>query len=158
MSWYDELLDWNPASFGGITKLYIPRDYNWRPGLAFTITNEDESLTTSTAFATTWVSNDGKVISVTGGHLQTFCELDTTHYPFDKHSCNYEIVSTIYDSEEVMLHSPLRKINLDQYIENGESSLQDTVCTPGAILDSKISTLSNIIYIKRRPEFVMMHA
>ena len=162
ISWYDELMVWNPATFGGIKKLNIPNDYNWRPGLAFSKSTEQESLTTSTVFATTLVSNNGKVVLVTGGHFQTICELDTTQYPFDKHSCNYEIISTNYDSEEIMLHSPLRKINLDHYIENGEWYIQDTVSIPGTITDTTISipisTLSDIIYIKRRPAFVIMHA
>ena len=164
ITWYDELLVWNPTSFGGIKKLNMPNDYNWRPGLAFSRSDEEESLLTSTVFAQTSVSNDGEVVLITGGHFHTICDLDTTQYPFDKHSCNYELISTSYDSEEVILHSPQHKINLDNYIENGEWHLTDTVCTPGGITGTtesdsvKIATLNNIIQIRRRPEFVLLHA
>ena len=164
ISWYDELLVWDPTEFGGIRKLNVPNDYNWRPGLAFSRSSEEDSLLTSTVFAQTWVYCSGHVVLVTGGHFHTICDLDTTQYPFDKHSCNYELISTSYDSEEVILHSPQPKINLDHYIENGEWYLIDTLCIPGSITGTttcdsvKIATLNNIIQIKRRPEFVLMHA
>ena len=160
ISWIDELLVWNPENFGDISKLSLEHDYNWKPGLAFDKNDDGESLIKSTLFAPTWVSNNGIVVVLSAGSFETVCDLDTTQYPFDSHSCNYRI-STNYDITEVVLQASDDKIDLSSFTENGEWYITETECKHEPVTDKakivKVSTISNVLQIKRRSGFVMLH-
>lgn len=153
---------WEPHEFGGISQLNIPNEYNWKPGLAFSRSLEEELPTSSAIFGPTWVSNNGKVIMFSAGHFQTVCELDTTHYPFDGHTCNYQIISTNYDISEVVIHSTEQSINMEEFLEHGEWFVKYSICRNEKMSSKansfQLSALSNVIRIKRRSAFVFLHA
>ena len=114
------MLTWDPALYGGRSRIQLPKGKYWKPNLYLTNgqANEESSIYSS-GFAPAWLTYQGSVLIIPAGNYWTKCDIETTFYPMDMHMCNFQFVSD-YDSTELILHSPSSDINFSDYNNNGE--------------------------------------
>ena len=75
------------------------------------------------------ISANGMVTHYIADIFTSQCRFHMTAYPYDTQRCNFSITLYGYDTSKVnMLCSPDNSINLDNYNENGEWSLDELKC------------------------------
>ncbi|XP_071096010.1 acetylcholine receptor subunit beta-like [Haliotis cracherodii] len=90
--WQDASLQWDPADYDGVTKIYVEQQKAWLPDIFLTNT-----LTTRGNLGfdklTVQVENTGLVLWQPSGLFTLSCKTDVTYFPFDKQICKM-VVST----------------------------------------------------------------
>ncbi|BES87786.1 acetylcholine receptor subunit [Nesidiocoris tenuis] len=92
LTWKDDKLSWNPGDYGGITKLHVADHEVWDPDLYIMNSAVGNNIGNAMCF----VYNDGIVKWRPPAQFSTFCELDLSKWPFDRHSCSISVGSLAY--------------------------------------------------------------
>lgn len=104
LKWYDEILTWNPAPYGGISSFTIPQPNAWNPDIVIhnsvngvdIIGNPDMQLR---------ITSLGSVVMELATEIKTSCNIDIDRFPFDTQICSVLFISTTYHSNELSLIS-----------------------------------------------------
>jgi hypothetical protein len=154
LAWRDELIQWNPSTYGQTTMIRFPMSKVWTPTLyminsaTYLQLNLGDEGTQSVSYFP-----NGRAMLSTGIITSTSCSPNVTYYPFDSHHCSLQFTSLI-SSSEVNLH-------LDKHISTSafelnaiwelESAYGDRVNT------SEISVVDVNIRVRRRSTFLLIN-
>ncbi|KAL4230431.1 hypothetical protein ACF0H5_010813 [Mactra antiquata] len=154
ISWYDDLLTWDPESHRNQTFIELPQRQVWTPEI---------SLTNAVEFNEPMGSDDSLMIVQSDGYVRrwTFqvytatCSLDITYYPFDEHDCTLDFSVIGYGYNEVNVNSTASYTYMDYFTLNSEWEVaQKGVKESGD--DRGDPNLSFKFHFKRRPGYVLM--
>uniref|UniRef100_A0A0K8TB30 Neurotransmitter-gated ion-channel ligand-binding domain-containing protein n=2 Tax=Lygus hesperus TaxID=30085 RepID=A0A0K8TB30_LYGHE len=95
LTWYDDKLKWNPTDYDGIAKLHVADHEIWDPDVYIMNSAAGNNIGNAICF----VYNDGLVHWHPPAQFSTFCELDLTKWPFDRHICSLGVGSFAYYNE-----------------------------------------------------------
>ncbi|OWF52031.1 acetylcholine receptor subunit beta-like 1 [Mizuhopecten yessoensis] len=157
ITWNDNYITWSPDSFGGITKLYIPQNYIWKPDIALN-NGYTKMKELGDAFILTVVRHDGEVEWKPYEIFQTKCIIDISNFPFDKQTCNvtFGVWSSFINDVDLNFQLGKNTIGLDTYQNNTEWDIISTATdSRDSFADGASVTFS--LTIRRRPEYYMYH-
>ncbi|GFN98824.1 acetylcholine receptor subunit alpha-like [Plakobranchus ocellatus] len=89
LRWYDELITWDPAEYGGEIVINPKVQDVFRPRMVMLNTLEDRDLFEDD-YAPLSVYADGLTTWAPGSIFIASCKLDLTKYPFDEQTCSIE--------------------------------------------------------------------
>ncbi|XP_060587014.1 neuronal acetylcholine receptor subunit beta-3-like [Ruditapes philippinarum] len=164
IKWIDEMLLWNPTLYRGKSKIPLPKGMYWKPEFYLTNgpANEDSSIYGS-GFAPAWTTYKGLVKVIPAGSYKTKCNIDTTSYPYDIHTCMFRFVVSNHDSSDLILNSPKPAVYLSGLKEHGEWEIinfdaQILHVKENHIEDVTFPMFQTSLYLKRRPTFEIITA
>ncbi|XP_060588114.1 5-hydroxytryptamine receptor 3A-like [Ruditapes philippinarum] len=163
LSWIDEFLMWNPFEYGGITKLSVPYEKLWIPPLSQSngAMKEKSGQIINPGFAPVFVLPNGMVLLVTTGYYVTKCDIDTSLYPFDSHTCTFYFFSALNDVTEMELNSHTSDFAFGLLQQNDAWRHTKTDFKKGTYSAENIvytlGSLEFIITLKRRPIFEIIN-
>ena len=157
MFWHDEKLQWN-ATDVGIKFLSFPVDTIWQPKLFLqnSVTEEWIINVGVKKGMDAFIYANGTVLMAVAGLTETKCDADIFYYPFDRHSCSWDLLSGSSVQSMVV-----------QAVTNKNAILPDT--NKEWIIESKkqVNTVlrsafnaSRIVFtctFKRRPSFLCLN-
>ena len=120
ISWLDNRLTWEPADYGGITYIAIPKNVCWIPDLILVTGSGNENTKIGQIYSPAWLKDNGVVDMITGEYFVSTCTTDSNWYPFDSQTCQFRIGSTMYDTSELILTPTIDVINTGFYTNNKE--------------------------------------
>ncbi|VDH99085.1 Hypothetical predicted protein [Mytilus galloprovincialis] len=147
--WNDELVDdsFDEVDHGSLTKFLIPENYVWKPPVSvFNSVKAIIPIADSTYHVrvqmgyTTCVKNDSNEGTITktiikevplvtwkpGINSKSACLIDVTHFPFDSQECVVRFISFGHPSTEVKFNALEPEVNLTDYQDNMEWTLDST--------------------------------
>lgn len=153
MFWIDEHLQWTPASYGGITQLYIPQNKIWKPDIA--LQNGFQKLQElGSSFILTRVTNDGNVMWMPYEVFETTCNMDISNYPFDQQKCDLKFVVWSYNIAEVNITTGGSEVLL-QVTSNGEWDIIGA--SKNSDLYGSEARVTFSLTFSRKPLYVMLN-
>ncbi|KAK6190680.1 hypothetical protein SNE40_002490 [Patella caerulea] len=159
LKWRDELIAWNASDYGGVMHISPDSDDIWRPRPEATH-SIDESNPIGQGFIEIHVNNYGDATWYAKVNLQTFCEIDTSKYPFDTQTCRLDFMNWGSVNGGVALKTYKGGISESDFCNNGEWQLvsssardYDEENSNGEILENHIEIA---ITIKRRPSIIVL--
>lgn len=162
VTWFDQMLTWDPSMYGGKYIIPLPKAKFWKPEIAVSHAPAyGDELIYSSDF-TAWSTHQGHVTMVHAGNFKTRCSIDTTFYPVDSHECIFQISVLNHDTSELSLSSPTTDINTDKVDQNIEWQIDKTIAKTIYIAEEEIEheqlipLLQTTIVLKRRPSAIMM--
>lgn len=101
--WVDEILKWNETDVG-IEYLSLPVDALWQPKIFLqnSVTEEWIINTEANRNIDAFIYANGTVLTAVAGLTETKCDADIFYYPFDRHSCSWDILSGLNVEYTVM--------------------------------------------------------
>jgi len=100
LRWTDDMMMWDPSSFGDLQSLKLHSDQLWKPDVVvYNSINGYETL----PGAHLVLLSSGVVYYIPPLSLTTPCELDLSHWPFDKQTCTSRFGAWAHDSSEIIL-------------------------------------------------------
>ncbi|XP_041351227.1 neuronal acetylcholine receptor subunit alpha-6-like [Gigantopelta aegis] len=126
VTWKDEFLVWDSDAYGGVSSLYPDPDTIWKPSIA--VRNSVNKLTpVNQKYQYITVTSLGNVMWFPGDTFWTFCNVDLSKFPFDKHVCHIDIALwRSYSSEVNLLLSPNMKFQFENFHESDDWTLSET--------------------------------
>ncbi|XP_033728993.1 neuronal acetylcholine receptor subunit beta-2-like [Pecten maximus] len=155
LTWEDAYITWSPASYHGISRLYIPQVDIWRPDIALT-NGYSKMKELGDDFILTAISNNGTVEWFPYEVFQTKCSIDVSNFPFDKQTCNvtFSVWTSLQEDIVLGFDTGRNAVNLASYQINSEWDLIDTAAdTRASFTDGDVVSFS--LTIRRRPEYYM---
>ena len=112
MNWSDEIRIWDPVNHGNLTSIKIPILDTWIPKVSIrnmisraTILSFDNDVDIKTSFVRYLYTGEAMMIMAS---LQDFsCNSDVTYFPFDNHACAIQLLTMGYDSDVILLATPV---------------------------------------------------
>ncbi|KAL3868222.1 hypothetical protein ACJMK2_041053 [Sinanodonta woodiana] len=154
INWNDHYLQWNSATYGDLTSIFIPQDNVWKPDISLQNgVSELKELGSSSLFVYVW--NDGSVSWYPIGIFESTCGIDITYFPFDIQTCIMKFVAWSYTKEEVNVMEGTKGIILDEYEENSEWTILET--SVDTLQESADAAVVFSIKLKRKPLFFLLN-
>jgi len=100
LRWTDEMMKWDPTSFGHLESLKLPSDQLWKPDIV--VYNSVRGYETMSAAHSVLLSN-GHVYYIPPLSLATPCQLELRYWPFDVQKCSVRFGAWSHDSSEILL-------------------------------------------------------
>jgi cation transporter family protein len=154
ITWTDSRMVWNTTEYGNIKQILFPQKLVWKPDLV--VTNPVKKVR-KIGFDDIMIRyrNDGVALWYTGDYLETSCDIDVTHFPFDRQLCKIEMIPWNYRHRELQLLIARNDINLDNFTQNGEWILTDT--TAERVGDGPFEYVYFKLYLQRRSSFFIVN-
>ncbi|XP_060563388.1 neuronal acetylcholine receptor subunit beta-3-like [Ruditapes philippinarum] len=121
--WIDERMQWDPADYGGISKILILTSEAWTPSI---------SLGTPIEFATMGSVNNhviffpsGFALFYPGAVLKSSCGFNMKFWPFDKQICDVGFFPLDYTTDQ-LLFTIIDGVKTKSFTPNAEWVLEDT--------------------------------
>uniref|UniRef100_A0AC34FCP5 Uncharacterized protein n=1 Tax=Panagrolaimus sp. ES5 TaxID=591445 RepID=A0AC34FCP5_9BILA len=167
--WYDDLLYWNPARFGGLSQISLPKDSCWIPDT--TIYNsltmdEAESKRLINVKITTIPKKKTALVELLYPTLYKIsCLLDLTFFPFDMQSCKMTMGSWTHDNKAINYFpyngSNKPAISTKHCLSNEEWTIIGTKVMRSEIkfdcCANNYTLLDFYIHIRRKPLFYLVN-
>ncbi|XP_056008968.1 neuronal acetylcholine receptor subunit alpha-10-like [Ostrea edulis] len=131
--WQDERLKWDSSSYDNLSSIVIPQDQVWTPSIIMrNSAKKVKKLGLENNVVT--ISSDGWVSLNIADYLETVCNFDVTHFPFDRQKCEILFFPWIYTSGSVDFKQSYSNVDLTLYSENGMWKILSTTSTVNYIL------------------------
>jgi hypothetical protein len=125
LQWYDDRLQWDPASYNGTDHTMLPQNQIWLPNFVNTnpyrkvsgLGSELMTVDIKASGLCTWVP------------LQTFdviCDADVTKYPFDTQYCKLNFILWDHKSDDVFVSISMPEVGFSQYQIHGLWDIERT--------------------------------
>ncbi|KAL4218058.1 Neuronal acetylcholine receptor subunit [Mactra antiquata] len=124
ITWDDEVITWDPASYANTDSIKVPVNQIWRPSLIILKEFDGEGVVGNALSDIAKITNLGNVSWVPEGIYSVVCHVDIKYYPFDEQRC----IITYYVSDETKTTVVLNhdgKVNLDEFTENSAWVISD---------------------------------
>ena len=156
MSWTDDRMVWNASDYADIQEIVVPDDIVWVPKLM--LANPVRKLyVASLETHTVRYRNDGAAEMEIAEFLETACDIDVTHFPFDRQVCSINFVTTSGSfGREVELHVSDNTINLDLYSPHGVWNMYNTHATDLTVYGNYLGVKYEV-YLERNAAFVVIN-
>ncbi|KAK3084538.1 hypothetical protein FSP39_014948 [Pinctada imbricata] len=155
MNWFEPRMIWDPAYYNDISEILIPGDYVWKPEVI--LANPVKKFRNLGSFNSNvrYYAN-GLANLNEGEFMETSCDIDVTHYPFDIQDCSIKIIPTSGNfGGEVLLNSSQNYIDLKYYSPHGEWILKESNVDT-ARLGNLVSINFNV-KLERRSAFIVIN-
>ncbi|XP_062621707.1 neuronal acetylcholine receptor subunit alpha-6-like [Saccostrea cucullata] len=154
MSWTDDRMVWNKTDYSNTWQILFPQDLVWKPDLV--VTNPVRKVR-KIGFEDIMIryKDDGAAEWYTGDYLETSCDIDVTHFPFDRQVCTIEMIPWNYRQRELQVIISKNEVNLDNYTENGEWILYNTAAERYG--DGPFEYMYFKLYMERRSSFFIIN-
>jgi len=123
--WFDEYLQWNPDTYGGVERLHLPPNKVWTPDI-FLFNDVSgrfgEDMTRNSPFLV--VESNGHVRWIPPLVLKTLCEHEE-----QEESCDLKFGSWVYDAGQLDLRANMDTMDLEDYAGSSLWDLADTRVT-----------------------------
>ncbi|XP_069125573.1 acetylcholine receptor subunit beta-type lev-1-like [Argopecten irradians] len=119
ISWNDESLIWDAASYGNKTLLTFNQNKVWLPQM-FLLNPVESSKPISHQYFQVTVTHDGNILWMPGAVLKATCTPDISKFPFDQHTCSLQISPWGFSEEQVALTIPSPTMQFEYYTTNSE--------------------------------------
>ncbi|XP_048753659.2 acetylcholine receptor subunit alpha-like [Ostrea edulis] len=155
IAWNDEVIRWNPGSYGGTSSVKIDESLVWKPSMTFLnpmVTNV--GILGSKGSKITYYA-DGSAYWDIGDRYQTTCDFDSRYFPFDKQSCNMKIMTWGYSTNEILMYPRKAIVDLTYFTENGAWILTSTETKFETLASNSVVVFS--LKLERRPLFFVVN-
>ncbi|XP_048776722.2 acetylcholine receptor subunit alpha-1-A-like [Ostrea edulis] len=125
ITWRDERLSWDPATYNNITKTLVFQEKIWIPNIV-TVNPFEEAYGLGSNLVQVNVDNEGSCFWVTMQSFEVICDADVTYYPFDKQYCVLKFVAYTLDVDWLNISFPNSEVTLTNYEESGLWKIEDT--------------------------------
>lgn len=153
--WKDQAINWNQSNHGDTKFLYIDESLVWKPSMALLNTMSTNVGLLGLKQSKVKYEFDGSAVWNIADRFQTTCELDTTYFPFDKQTCEIQIMAWDYTTSELKIKPSEATANLTYYSENGAWDLLSTKTR-----SEKLDLYSAVVFsldLKRRPAYFVIY-
>ena len=154
VSWNDTFLQWTPADHGNIDTMYLPQERIWKPDLA--LSNAFDSISgLGDVFMYLTVDYTGVIVWQPYQVFESTCELDMTYFPFDKQTCDLEMVTWSSTRDMIEIVTGSDGFNIDSYEKNANWDLLGVTT-----MDTSSSTTSAMTFrmnLKRKPLYYLVN-
>ncbi len=119
ISWYDELLRWNPEDYNGIEIIRFLQTDIWVPDI---LPYNDVGVYDPTEYRLiipVSVRSDGFVKWLNPQTTETTCALDVTDFPFDQQRCKISIGSWQHTLREIDIYCSDAELDISAYNKHG---------------------------------------
>lgn len=155
INWRDDIITWNPSSYGDTKLLHIDESLVWKPSMTIINTmSTNVGLLGSTQSKIRYGYN-GTALWNVADRFQTTCDFDTTYFPFDKQTCEIKIVAWDYTTDKFMIYPLEPTVNLTYYSENGAWELVSTDTRSEYLAYYSVVVFS--LNLKRRPRYFVIY-
>jgi hypothetical protein len=133
LSWQDERLEWDYWKNNDLRSFEVPQDQVWTPSIIMrNSAHKVKKLGLDNSVVTLY--NDGRVSKTITDYLETVCNFDVTHFPFDRQTCEILFLPWIYTNDSVDFNQSYSNIDLTLYTQNGMWNILSTSSTVNYIL------------------------
>lgn len=119
VEWTDPKLKWQPSDYGNISLVHLKKHGVWLPDVSLYNSVGNKALDISDSGIMV-LDNTGLVIWSMNVRLQSLCDLDMFHWPYDTHKCSIKLGSWTYDGFKLDLFPSNKLKSIDHFIENPE--------------------------------------
>lgn len=140
--WFDERMTWNPADYGGITKIPIVMTDVWTPSITLGTPIEFTSMGNLKSHVTYYAN--GLAFFYPGNVLDSSCTFNMRYWPFDKQVCDVGFYPMDYTLDQVSFSTPSPGVSISSFKPNAEWTLEGT--------DHHIdaNTIFSVVYFRLR--------
>lgn len=153
--WEDENIKWNPGEYGNTTLLYIDESLVWKPSMALLNTMSTNVGLLGLKQSKVRYFSHGSALCNIADRFQTTCEFDTTYFPFDKQTCEMQIMAWDYTTTVLMIFPLNTTVDLTYYSENGAWELLSTTTRSEKLSYYSVTVFS--LNLKRRPLYFVIY-
>lgn len=153
--WKDENIVWKSSDYGGTGLLYIDESLIWKPSMALLNTMSTNVGLLGFKQSRVRYFPNGTALWNIADRFQTTCELDTTYFPFDKQTCEIQIMAWDYTTSVLKIKPSKATANLTYYSENGAWELVSTETRSEYL--SYYSVVVFSLNLKRRPMYFVIY-
>lgn len=121
LAWHDEILNWDPALYGGIKHVVVDSRFIWTPDIAQYNTISDVDAVYGQGNSV--IYSNGDVLLIRTMKSKVRCEFDPHNFPFDSAYCAISMGSWVYSSLQINLSLGSSKIDLSSYQSNSRWNL-----------------------------------
>lgn len=125
LSWQDERLSWDPASYNQTDYIAIPQYRLWLPNL-LNLNPFDDITELRKAELAIGVKYTGKCSWFALNTFDVVCDADVTKYPFDSQTCSLKFYIWGYRSHELVAMFLTPEVQLGIFSENGIWEVTDS--------------------------------
>jgi hypothetical protein len=167
--WYDDLLYWNPARFGRLSQISLPKDSCWIPDTTIynsLIMDEAESKRLINVKITTIPKKKTALVELLYPTLYKIsCLLDLTFFPFDIQACKMTMGSWTHDNRAINYFpyngSNKPAISTKHCLSNEEWNIVGTKVIRSEVkfdcCKNNYTLLDFYIHIQRKPLFYLVN-
>ncbi|XP_052783028.1 acetylcholine receptor subunit alpha-1-A-like [Mya arenaria] len=94
LAWEDKRLTWDPL-LSGVPFMTIDENVVWKPVIEIGNPHEAKSSRKETENLV-YIMSDGRIYWTFVRTIDTRCDIDTTHYPFDRQYCHIDLTTPMY--------------------------------------------------------------
>lgn len=154
VTWKDPRMMWDKAYYNNVWQILVPQNLVWKPDLV--VTNPVKKVR-KIGFDDIMIryNDNGVALWYTGDYLETSCDIDVTHFPFDRQVCTIVMIPWNYRHRELQLFIVENNIKLDNFTENGEWILYDTAAE--RVGDGPFEYIYFKLYLERRSSFFIIN-
>lgn len=153
--WEDENIKWNLGEYGNTTLLYIDESLVWKPSMALLNTMSTNVGLLGLKQSKVRYFSHGSALWNIADRFQTTCEFDTTYFPFDKQTCEMQIMAWDYTTTFLMIFPLNTTVDLTYYSENGAWELLSTTTRSEKLSYYSVTVFS--LNLKRRPLYFVIY-
>ena len=156
-TWFDQLRVWNSDHYGGIDIITPAHEDIWHPKCVF-LTPGGDVKTFNGDDVPIFLTNDGRVTWNPIAHLEAYCKMDFTYFPFDIQKCYLDIICHSVQAE-VRIITDENDDNIAPLDENGEWDIfdQKLITLPKIWTNRAQSHFGFEFSMKRKPHFFIVH-
>ncbi|XP_062566987.1 neuronal acetylcholine receptor subunit alpha-6-like [Saccostrea cucullata] len=153
VTWVDELLTWNETTTGIYWMQFNQKDI-WTPDIV--LKNGFTSFKPMGGdFYYLFVDYDGTVYWYPYMVFESSCDIDISHYPFDKQSCKISFKTWSYSRWEINLTVSSDKVGFYEFVENSVWEVTSTDATYD--VSTSETDVHFIINLRRKPLYYVMN-
>ena len=153
IQWTDQLLQWTPSNYNGITSILVPQNDIWRPDI--TLDNGLESKTgLGKKFIQATVASDGSVTWSPYEVFQTSCSIDIAHFPFDTQKCDIKFITWMNDDTKVKLEIGSTGFYASNFEENGKWNV-DSMSSSTETINGKTALVFTLNLTRKSSFYVL---
>ncbi|XP_061179321.1 neuronal acetylcholine receptor subunit alpha-7-like [Saccostrea echinata] len=152
-TWKDELINWNSTSTGIYWMQFNQKDL-WMPDLVLK-NGFTEFKPLGGNFYYVFVDYDGTVHWYPYMVFESSCDIDISHYPFDKQSCKVSFKTWSYSRWEINLTVSADKVGFYEFVENSVWEVTSTDATYD--VSAYETDVHFIINLRRKPLYYVMN-
>ena len=158
LKWTDELLHWDDAQFGAVTKIIANKDDVWVPELKQAAATE---LAEHFFISSVRVTSNGTASMIIAGDFIGYCSVNTLYFPIDSQTCYFVILSTADDATGLYLDFTSNEVQTNLLAPHGEWNIDASNASHMSFYDNDVDfKLFGCIFhlnLSRRPLSILIY-
>ena len=127
VTWRDDFLTWDKATYGGVTHINVPNENIWLPDMAL-LDVYDSLIDLGQKDGRAVIDNNGGVTIWPYKMYTVGCKIKIQRFPFDVQTCVLDFLSWTNPITALNINTS-ESMNLGRYTENAEWALESTEAT-----------------------------